>query len=74
MHTLYVYQNIIHLHCIKTLKILSSTSNVKGKFFKINTPHGVQSASMNIPTFHFLEYSRILKKMSITDEKIITFL
>ena len=41
--------------------MLSSTSNVKREFFKINKPHGVQSASMNLRKFHFLDYCRIFK-------------
>lgn len=54
--------NIINLHCIKTINMLSSTSNVKGKFVKVIKPHGVQSASINLRKFHFLDYSRIFKK------------
>lgn len=32
-------------YSIKTLKLFSNISRVKGTFFKINKPHGVQSVN-----------------------------
>ena len=33
----------MNVYYIKILKMFSNTANVKGKFFKINKPRGVQS-------------------------------
>jgi len=45
------YSSIINT---KLLKLLSSTSSVKGQFFKINGPRGIQSPNKSLQKFRFL--------------------
>ena len=41
--------------------MFSNTASVKGKFFKINKPRGVQSVNKNLNKFYFINYNCIYR-------------
>jgi hypothetical protein len=55
----------------KVLKLFSSTSNMLGKFFRINKPHEIQSVNKNLHEFHFPNHNRIHKKVVMEDTVVL---
>jgi len=62
------YSNIVNT---KLLKLLSSTSRAKGKFFKINGPRGVQSPNKSLQNFRFPNYNIVCNNWYYCGKKVL---